>query len=79
MAWNEPYNDEEIHTVIEPTQIFNLKQGYHPGLGDLTVFFNGVVAVRNQDYLELNALTVQFTFDVIPEDVIIFRFQNLGW
>lgn len=77
MAWNEPYNRQEAFYITEPKRIINMSKKYHPGSGDLLVFYNGVLAIRDVQYKEVNAYTIEFLFDLGVEDTVICQLQKL--
>lgn len=78
MEWNEPYAKglpvtivaDGMNTVTSPTR-------YSPNSGDLTVFYNGVYAIKGQDYIEVSPYSIQFKFDVEKGDVVVFHVQKL--
>jgi hypothetical protein len=77
MPWNEPFTREEVYRPSQPTTVFSLKNKYHPGLGEVEVWYNGIRAVLGQDYVETDMYTITFLYPVQPGDIVIFRFLKM--
>ncbi len=76
--WNEPTISSENIIVIEKQRTFTLSNYYEPGSNQLEVFFNGLPAVKDYDYEEINYNTIRFTFNCEPPDIIGIRITRAG-
>lgn len=76
-GWNESYVDVRPRDITEKTRLITLDRPYHPGQGDLIVFYNGGYAVRGKDYNELSPYTLEFLFDLEPPDTLVLHYQKL--
>ena len=78
MGWNEPYNYQEVHKISNDGQrVINLTRKYRPGTNDLLVFYNGTLARKDVDYVEVNQYTVLFNEDLLKDDTVICQLQKL--
>lgn len=77
MQWNEPYVHREVVEITTARDTINLPKRYHPGQGDITVFYNGLYAVIDKEYLESSPWSIKFTFTLEPGDVVVVHYQKL--
>jgi hypothetical protein len=77
LQWKEPYVHVETKEITSKTRTITLQRKYHPGQGDLVVYYNGMYAVIGKDYTELSPYTVEFLYDLQPGDTVVFHYQKL--
>lgn len=77
MQWNEPYVHVETVDIMSVRRSITLPKRYMPGQGDLIVFYNGVYAIKGKDYDEISPFSVEFKYDLEPEDTVVFHYQKL--
>lgn len=77
MPWNEPYAKVLPIPITVPKTVVNVPERYHPGQGDLVVYYNGVIAVPGEDYTETSPWSITFKFTLNPPDTITLRYQKL--
>ena len=78
MEWNEAYakghsvtiNSHGVETVTSPVR-------YQPKSGDLTVYYNGLYAVLDKDYIEVSPYSIKFLYELDKGDVVVFHVQKL--
>ena len=78
MAWNEAYaqsnsvvvNADGLEVVTSPVR-------YSPKSGDLTVYYNGLYAVLDKDYIEVSPYSIKFLYPLNKDDVVSFHVQKL--
>jgi hypothetical protein len=75
--WKEPYVAVEPITITSKTRVVNLPRRYHPGQGDLVIYYNGMYAVPGYDYNELTPFSIEFTYDLEPLDTVVAHYQKL--
>lgn len=78
--WNEPAVFLQTFEVYAEREVFNLDFPYRKGMGELTVYYNGIFAVPGEtgDYQEVNSRTIKFNFMCQEGDVVICRIQRQG-
>lgn len=77
MKWNEPYTHVETITIPSPKRIITAPRRYNVGLGDLTVYVNGFYAIRDKEYKEITAYSIEFVDELEAGDVIALHYQKL--
>lgn len=78
MAWNEPYIHVENVTVSASGQrVVTTPHRYHPGQGDLVVYYNGLYAVKGIDYKEITPYSIEFLEGLEINDTVVFHYQKL--
>ena len=78
MEWNEPYTHTETATVGSNGQrVVTTSRRYHPGQGDLVVYYNGFYAVKGKDYKEITPYSIEFLEDLEKDDTVVFHYQKL--
>ncbi|WP_422661682.1 hypothetical protein ACK8P5_26530 (plasmid) [Paenibacillus sp. EC2-1] len=77
MKWNEPYSEQDTIKILSQKSLITLNQKYDPGSGDIMVFVNGSLAVKNADYTESGPWSLQFSFDLMPDDTVVVQHQKL--
>ena len=77
-VWNELSLVEEAICVTETKSVFTLTNQYKVGMGELEVYYNGLRALKDFEYEEVNANTVRFLFNLNPPDIAIFRITRFG-
>ena len=78
MQWNEAYSKMETVEISAPTRMVTLPRRYTPGMGDLTVYLNGVLAVRDKQYKELTPFSIEWidTDELDVDDVVSLHYQK---
>lgn len=76
--WNEPEVVAEAFSINSAKSVMNLSNPYRVGSGELTVFYNGLIAVLGIDYNEVNPYTIQFQYACQPGDTVICHIRRLG-
>jgi hypothetical protein len=77
MKWNESYVHVETVEIVSPLKVVTAPRRYHPGQGDLTIYLNGAYAVRGKDYKEVTPYSIEFLYELEPEDKVVFHYQKL--
>ena len=77
-VWNEPIITQQSIFVGEPQRTFTLDHFYEPGSTELEVLYNGLPAIKDYDYEELNDHTIRFKYDCQEPDIIICRITRAG-
>lgn len=78
MQWNEPYSKGLPVTIIaDGMNIVTSPIRYTPTSGDLKVFYNGMYAIKDVDYIEVSPYSIQFKFDLLKNDVVVFHVEKL--
>lgn len=76
--WNQPDGYEQLFEITTDTTVFNLDTSYAPGTRELSVWLNGLPAIRGRDYIEVNSLTIQFNYTVKAGDTVLCRITKQG-
>jgi hypothetical protein len=76
MEWKEPYTEEQIFEITSGRDTLMLDKRYHPGQGDLTVYYNGFLAVKGKDYEETSPWSIKFLFMLNPGDKVVCKIQK---
>lgn len=74
MAWEEPYAKIEHVIVQQTTRTITFPRRYDIGMGDLTVYVNGMLAVRDVDYKEVTPFSIEFSEELHESDVVAGHF-----
>ncbi len=74
--WMEKFVEVKPIVVTATKRLFNLDKEYHPGQGDLIVFYNGGYAVPGIDYIEVSPWSIEFTFDLEPTETLVLHYQR---
>lgn len=78
MEWKEPYIHVEPMTIATAGQkVVTTPHRYYPGQGDLTVYYNGMYAVKGIDYKEITPYSIEFLFALEKDDTVVFHYQKL--
>lgn len=77
MPWNEAYGKTIPIEITNPKTVINVPERYHPGQGDLIVYYNGFLAVPGADYVESSPWSITFNFTLNPPDTVTLRYQKL--
>ena len=77
MAWNEAYVKVETVEIAATTRIVTAPRRYHPGSGDLIIYLNGMYAVPGKDYKEITPFSVEFLYELVADDNVVFHYQKL--
>lgn len=57
-------------------QIFQLQDSYIVGSDDLQVLLNGILLIRDEDYIEVDERTIQMIFPLIVDDYVVFSVSH---
>lgn len=77
MEWKEPYVKVEPVEITSPTRVVTAPRRYHPGQGDLVVYYNGMYAVPGKDYKEITPFSIEFLYELEVDDKVVFHYQKL--
>lgn len=78
MEWNESYKKGMPVTVAaDGVKLVTSPIRYSPTQGDLTVFYNGLYAVLDVDYIEVSPYSIEFKYPLEQGDVVVFHVQKL--
>lgn len=78
MEWNESYaKGMPVTIVADGVKLVTSPARYSPGQGDLTVFYNGLYAIKDMDYIEVSPYSIEFKYPLEQGDVVLFHVQKL--
>lgn len=78
MDWNESYaNGASVTIAADGVKLVTSPARYSPTQGDLTVFYNGLYAVKDVDYIEVSPYSIEFKYPLEKNDVVVFHIQKL--
>lgn len=65
------FSPQEVHIGVDGQTDIILDHPYLVGQNELTVYLNGMLAVIEMDYIEVDEITIRFNFQLSNDDVII--------
>lgn len=78
MAWNEAYAEASSVVInADGIEVVTSTIRYSPKMGDLTVYYNGLLAVLDKDYIEVSPYSIKFLYPLHKDDVVSFHVQKL--
>lgn len=77
MQWNEPYVHTEAIHVSSVQRVVTTPRRFHPGMGDLIVYYNGIYAIKGDDYEEISPYSIEFNYNLEVGDIVLFHYQKL--
>lgn len=65
------FSPQEVHFISDGQTDIVVSDPYVTGMNQLTVYLNGILAVVNEDYEEVDHQTIRFHFQLSSDDIVI--------
>lgn len=77
MKWKEQQTNVFTTKIAGSTKTVSTPNRFHMGQGDVTIYVNGIYAVRGTDYKEVSPYSIEFVEPLDAGDTVVFHYQKL--